>query len=134
MGVFLPQGYGSTVVNVDIDGTALTQLACSKAPELLFQHFVDRCDALVGVVLDLGSRTNRLPVRQVNTRFSDPGDVAAARAGLILNWVDCSTKFLDLTPQTTTGKPTLAVYLRLMIGPVGSFAGPSTPCPASLLV
>ncbi len=134
MGIYLPQGHVSTFVNIDVDGATLQALGCAKTPEILFRDLVERCDGIAGVVFDRGSQANGTNVRQLNTSFSDASDVANARAGLLLDWADCSTKFLNLTPQTTTGSPTLAVYLRLMVGQVGAFGPGGRSCPTSLLV
>lgn len=41
---------------------------------------------------------------------------------------------MNLTPQTTTGTPTLAVYPRLMVGQIGAFGPGGRSCRTSLLV
>lgn len=116
MGVYIgPAASSLLVVHVKIDPNAMITLGCIKTPEAFFKDFVERGDAIIGAVFERGSSAAdpNSPLVQLNFQFTHPSDVANARSGLIVDWLDCSTNFIDVTPSTTNGVPTLATSLIL---------------------
>lgn len=134
MGVYLAEGYSTTLVNVNVDPVAFASLGCTKTPEAFFRDLVDRGDVIEGAVFELGSQPADGGLVQLNLRFSNGADVSRARAGLVADWLDCSTKIFDLLPQSAGSAPTGATYLRLMLGARGAFGTATAVCSASLLV
>lgn len=115
------------LANVNVDDPRLSSTQPSaKSPETLFRDLVERSSAISRLVfyLDTQPSGTGAGVSQLQLQFTDAADLVAARAGMPLDWLDCSTRFIDLTPATSVGGTGVAtVYLRLVVAQPGSIAG-----------
>jgi hypothetical protein len=98
-------------VSLDLDPTDLTNLGCTKTPEIFLRDFVNRSSAIAGLVRftkvgSSGSKGGRL---QFQLEF-EPADLVGL-PGLALSWTDCDTLFTHFKLQGgTTNYFLLQVY------------------------
>lgn len=124
MGLFIDRNtisYTPVMINIE-DPRVSTTLSCTKTAQELFEHFVERTNAIQRLVCYLGVQpSNTGPnVVQLQLQFSDKVDVASVAAGMPLEWIDCSTRFLNITPANAA---TGTIYLRMVLSAPGSASG-----------
>lgn len=115
MGLFIDRNALSlTMVMINIeDPRVSTMLPCAKTAQKLFEHFVERTNSIQRLVYYLGEQPSGTGpnVVQLQLQFSDKADVASLAAGMPLEWLDCSTHFFNITPNTASG----TIYLRMAL-------------------
>jgi hypothetical protein len=133
MGLFYDRRVGFPVtLNVNFDEAMLPPLRCTKTAIDMVRDFVERCPGIARLVAYNGSSggLNGSPTdEQLTLLVEDPSDAAAMVGGMPLEWLDCCTKFLDLTP---VGAASGRYILRMLVLPPGSLSGFAVQ--ASLLV
>lgn len=134
MGLFIDQNtisYTPVMINI-ADPRASTTLPCTKTPQKLFEHFVERTNAIQRLVRYFGVQPSNtgLNVVQLQLQFSDKLDVASLAAGMPLEWLDCSTHFLNITPANAASG---TIYLRMALLAPGLVSG-ATQTGQSLLI
>lgn len=103
MGVFYQQGARPMMVHINVDTAKIAALS-AKNPEVLVADLVTRCPLIMGAALFQGMQRNTPGSDvQLSSLFTHPQDVSNFRNGFPLDWLDCSTKFLDCTPSTSSG-------------------------------
>lgn len=133
MGLFYDRNVGFPVtLSINLDEAALPPLGCRKNSVQFVQDFVERCPAIARIVMYscLLPGLNGSPTdQQLILMVEHVQDANAMVAGMALEWVDCCTQFLDLTPA---GAAAGRYILRMEVLPLGSLRGRHVP--ASLLV